>query len=220
MISLPKYKQTDPRWSGNRLGTQGRTIGTHGCTCTDVANALYNYGIEETPATVVKKLTAAGGILPSGDLVWSFIEKVWPNVTFYWRQYTMLEGPMYANRQTVDAAIARIRRLIALGQPVLINVDSIGNDRVTDHWVTGFDRDTDGEIIVHCPFRGDVTRFSAHLGSMKNGIYGYAVLIGAPRAIPDWSAEGAEAAALFKAAQIWRGKNVATYAKEIVDTLL
>lgn len=219
---VKRYVQNDPRWASYPLGTEGRTVGSHGCTCTDLCNALANYAVAETPRTVVQKLTAQGGIMPSGDLLWASVERVWPSVTFYWRQYTSLEGPMYANRQNLDAAIARIRKLIRRGQPVLINVDAIGNDRQTDHWILGVDVDADGEVVVDCPWRGDRTRFSVHYRSMREGIYGYTVLIGAPISYVSSSSGGDIdiGSGLFKAAQIWRGRNVATYSKELIDTLL
>lgn len=66
-LSVPSFKQTDSRWAGIKIGTQGDTIKSSGCTTTALAmTESFHLGKTVTPADMVKKLTYSS----SGMLYW------------------------------------------------------------------------------------------------------------------------------------------------------
>ncbi|MBE6775835.1 MAG: hypothetical protein E7543_06560 [Ruminococcaceae bacterium] len=66
-LSVPSFKQTDSRWASIKIGTQGDTIKTGGCTTTALAmTESFHLGKTVTPADMVKRLTYSS----SGMLYW------------------------------------------------------------------------------------------------------------------------------------------------------
>ena len=66
-LSVPSFKQTDSRWANIKIGTQGDTIKSSGCTTTALAmTESFHLGKTVTPADMVKKLTYSS----SGMLYW------------------------------------------------------------------------------------------------------------------------------------------------------
>ncbi len=66
-LSVPSFKQTDSRWADIRIGTQGDTIRSSGCTTTALSmTESFHLGRTVTPADMVKKLTYSS----SGMLYW------------------------------------------------------------------------------------------------------------------------------------------------------
>lgn len=66
-LSVPSFKQTDSRWADIRIGTQGDTIRSSGCTTTALSmTESFHLGKTVTPADMVKKLTYSA----SGMLYW------------------------------------------------------------------------------------------------------------------------------------------------------
>ena len=72
----PMYKQCDPKWSSNPLGTSSNTICSAGCLMSSASMALAGTGHDSNPATLNDWLKANGGYV-SGDLfVWASINKL------------------------------------------------------------------------------------------------------------------------------------------------
>ncbi len=66
-LSVPSFKQTDSRWASIKIGTQGDTIKSSGCTTTALAmTESFHLGSTVTPADMVKRLTYSA----SGMLYW------------------------------------------------------------------------------------------------------------------------------------------------------
>ncbi len=112
-LSVPDYKQTDPRWSGITLGSSGRTIGKIGCATTGIAMMeSYRAGYNIFPGTMAKRLkyTSSGSVYWPGDYT----------VSYYSSDYLM-----------------RLYRLLESGKPILFG----GKNRYGgQHWVvvTGY----------------------------------------------------------------------------------
>ena len=72
--NYPMYKQCDPAWKDDQLGTSiNNTICSAGCLMCSAAMALQGTVATFTPKTLNKWLTANGGYV-SGDLfIWSSI---------------------------------------------------------------------------------------------------------------------------------------------------
>ncbi|MBR5441945.1 MAG: SH3 domain-containing protein [Clostridia bacterium] len=61
-LSVPDYKQTDPRWSGVTLGSSGQSIGRIGCATTALAmTESYRTGTVIYPHQMAKKLSYTSG---------------------------------------------------------------------------------------------------------------------------------------------------------------
>ena len=66
-LSVPSFKQTDSRWADIRIGTQGDTIRSSGCTTTALSmTESFHRGKTVTPADMVKRLSYSS----SGMLYW------------------------------------------------------------------------------------------------------------------------------------------------------
>ena len=61
-LSVPDYKQTDPRWSGVTLGSSGQSIGRIGCATTALAmTESYRTGTVIYPHQMAKRLSYTSG---------------------------------------------------------------------------------------------------------------------------------------------------------------
>ncbi|MBQ7116696.1 MAG: SH3 domain-containing protein, partial [Clostridia bacterium] len=66
-LSVPSFKQTDSRWANIKIGTQGDTIKSSGCTTTALSmTESFHLGKTVTPADMVKRLSYSA----SGMLYW------------------------------------------------------------------------------------------------------------------------------------------------------
>lgn len=69
--NYPLYKQCDPTWAHDRLGTSADTICTAGCLMSSVAMALTGTGRSYNPRTLNQWLTNNGGYVNGDGYVWS-----------------------------------------------------------------------------------------------------------------------------------------------------
>lgn len=71
--NYPMFKQCDPKWGSERLGTSSNTICSAGCLMSSVSMALAGTGHDYNPSTLNAWLTNNGGYV-SGDLfVWASV---------------------------------------------------------------------------------------------------------------------------------------------------
>lgn len=112
-LSVPDYKQTDPRWSDIKLGSSGKTIGSIGCTTTALAMAeSYRKASVITPDAMSRRLTYSS----SGSLYWP-------------SDYTAVTNS--------KDYLYTIRGLLQKGKPVIIGCKK---NNGSQHWVvvTGY----------------------------------------------------------------------------------
>lgn len=123
---FPMYKQCDPKWAHEQLGTSSNTICSAGCLMSSAAMALYGIGNTQfNPSTLNKWLTANGGY-ESGDLfVWESINKF---------------GMTFIGKVTRD-------KIIPYLDSGYLAFPNVHNGR---HWVLAFGHDG-GNILVHDP---------------------------------------------------------------------
>ncbi len=117
-LDVPSYKQTDPRWSEIRIGTQGDTIYSSGCTTTALAmTESFRLKQNVTPKDMVSRLSYA----PSGILYWPGHYDV------------KLIGTGY---------LSEIYSFLEKGKPVVFGLKTAGSSQ---HWVvvTGHTKNTD-----------------------------------------------------------------------------
>ena len=73
-ISYPLFKQCDPKWSTERLGTSSNTICSAGCLMSSAAMALNAVGNSQmNPSVLNKWLTSNGGYVKDDLFVWASI---------------------------------------------------------------------------------------------------------------------------------------------------
>lgn len=117
-LSVPSFKQTDSRWANIKIGTQGDTIKSSGCTTTALSmTESFHLGKTVTPADMVKKLTySASGML-------------------YWPSDYATELVSSSNY------LSKIYAQLSKGKPVILGMKKSGG---TQHWVviTGHSKST------------------------------------------------------------------------------
>ena len=114
-LDVPSFKQTDSRWAGVLIGTQGDTIGTSGCTTTCLAmTESFRTGKSINPKTMSQKLSYSS----SGMLYWP---------------------SDYATEVvTSEAYLKKIYSVLSKGKPVIFGMKKANSS--SQHWVvvTGF----------------------------------------------------------------------------------
>ncbi len=117
-MTVPSYKQTDSRWANIKIGTQGDTIKSSGCTTTALAmTESYHLGKTLTPADMVRRLSYSS----SGMLYW----------------------PAEYGTELISSSdyLSKIYNLLKKGKPVVLGMKKSNG---TQHWVvvTGHKKDT------------------------------------------------------------------------------
>lgn len=117
--NYPLYKQCDPKWANEQLGTSSVTICKAGCLMSSMAMALSGTGHSYNPSTLNTWLKGHGGYV-SGDLF------VWGSVNPLGLHFT------------AKVANSHIKANLDAGNVVICNVHNGG------HWVlaTGYSGDT------------------------------------------------------------------------------
>ena len=129
MFNTNPISQRDPRWKDIRLGfsSEGRTIGSDGCTLTAMTMIANGYGFTETPATLNEKMKAlgAGGGFIDALIVFAGLERACAGMD--------LLGVF--NCRDVAAPLGDIDAALAAGRPVLVEVDRAPGPTTNFHWV-------------------------------------------------------------------------------------
>lgn len=74
--TYPLYKQCDPRWATEKLGTSpNNTICSAGCLMSSVSMALSGTGHDWNPSTLNAWLTKNGGYVATDLFVWASINE-------------------------------------------------------------------------------------------------------------------------------------------------
>lgn len=135
-LSVPSFKQTDSRWADIKIGTQGDTVRSSGCTTTALAmTESFHLGKTVTPADMVKRLTYSS----SGMLYW----------------------PSDYVTELVSSSdyLSKIYAQLSKGKPVILGMKKSNG---TQHWVvvTGHSKSTSslsaGSFTINDP--GSSTR--------------------------------------------------------------
>jgi len=69
-LAVPPFRQNDPLWGNDLLGTTPGTLGAEGCAVTSAAMVLGYYGIDTDPQRLNRFLTDHGGYTPNGWMQW------------------------------------------------------------------------------------------------------------------------------------------------------
>jgi hypothetical protein len=230
MITLPDYNQYDPKWKDKPLGSSLFKMGDSGCYVTTFASILAGSfkkknasGQPLTPGDLCDMLNANNGFTAEGQMIWGILEKLFPDLLMYKACYSTNAGYSNVSKVMVEKVIGDIKRSVALGIPIGIIVDNLYNDKIPDHIVACFDApDNLADWMIMDPDSGRTMRFVDKYGSPMTGVMGFRQVIGPPTSFPSYSGsfEASAGAAAWKAAQVYKGKNVQVYSKEILDSLM
>jgi hypothetical protein len=92
VLSVPPFRQADPRWHEEPLGDTSDTIGRTGCAMTSAAMVLKSYGVDTDPHRLNAYLTTHHGYVGTGYIVWekaaklgTNVKKAYEDLPSYWR---------------------------------------------------------------------------------------------------------------------------------------
>lgn len=143
--TYPLYRQCDPQWSNEQLGTSSNTICSDGCLMSSAAMALTGIGHNFNPSTLNQWLKSHGGYV-SGDLfVWHSINTLG----------LLFEGKVKNNE---------IKLKLDQGKVVMCNVHNGG------HWVLAYAYNGDN-ILVNDPYYSTTSYNLNEIVNGQNGIY-------------------------------------------------
>lgn len=143
--NYPMYKQCDPAWGSQQLGTSSQTICQAGCLMSSAAMGLSGVGRAYNPSTLNTWLKANGGYVSGNLFVWGSINKI--GLTF--------EGKV-SNSQ--------IKSHLDAGKVVICNVHNGG------HWVLAHGYSGDN-ILVNDPGYSTTAYSLGQIVDGQNGVY-------------------------------------------------
>lgn len=197
-----------------------------GCFTSAVACALNNFGHQIDPGQLNDQLNYDDGYDAEGLLKWDVLEKLFPDVVLA-DSFTTTLSKASSSKVEMNSALARIITAVKKGIPVMVTVDvpNVGIPGVVDHIVTlKYAPDSLEGWLVNDSDGGHEIELKAggKYGTPEQAIFGARVLVGSPTGFPDYSTaeDKAYGQGLAKAAQVMRGRNIAVYSKEIVDSFL
>ena len=143
--SYPLYKQCDPKWANEQLGTSSNTICKAGCLMSSVSMALSGIGKAYNPSTLNTWLKGHGGYV-SGDL-------------FVWGSVSSL-GLSYQGK----VANSNIASSLSAGHIVILNVHNGG------HWVLATSM-SGSTIYVNDPGYSTTSYTLSEIVANNSGLY-------------------------------------------------
>jgi hypothetical protein len=137
MAVLTQFSQQDPRWKGKLLGTDhDSTIGSYGCLLTSISMVCSANGFDITPEQLNDQLRQVGGF-QGAFLMPVYISKAVPGM----RQVNYIECP------TQPAPLAEIDAYLAVGKPVIVEVDYSPSAGLQNHWIVLTSKKGDDYVI-------------------------------------------------------------------------
>jgi hypothetical protein len=189
-----------------------------------------HFQVDIDPGKLCDLMSANNGFDDAAQLRWDVLAKLFPDVFLYKGAWTTSAAFKNTSLVQIDTAIEDIQIAHALGMAVGICVELIGDEGYPDHIVALVDAPVDlNAWRIADPDGGRDILLKDRYGDVRRAIKGYRLLVGPATDFPSLEAvpEVVQAKiirnagiAAWKAAQVYQGKHVATYAKEILDTLV
>lgn len=150
-LSVPLYKQGDPRWAEDKLGTTSLTIREYGCAITCIAMVFKYYGIQTDPKDLNNWLKQNGGYDSDGKVYWSKATG---------KSGGAIQYPDIYDCNNVNADLDKINSELDRGCPVIAEVKLFGSE----HYVviTGYSGST---YYINDPYYGTSSKLSDHYNS-------------------------------------------------------
>ena len=154
VIVTQYYRQNDPQWREDTIGTTPQKMGSTGCLISSVSTAISNLNVPITPQEFNIKLTKNDGF-QGADLIWNMINEAIPQVNYRYSR-------IFSSRT--------IENDLKMGLLPIVNVKYYKTG--VTHWVLIVGA-KDGEFII-CDPLGDGT--SKKLLSEHGNVYAYRVI--------------------------------------------
>jgi hypothetical protein len=141
MAAIKQYSQQDPKWKGVLLGFDKQsTIGNFGCLLTSIAMVASGYGFSDTPADLNEKLKNAGGF--QGAFLMPYqVGAVCKGMSY----------KSYTDCKNQPAPLAEIDTWLAMGKPVILEVDWSPQAGVQTHYLVAYGKKGD-DYLIYDPY--------------------------------------------------------------------
>lgn len=148
--SVPVYKQSDPRWGRQLLGTSEVDLADYGCaiTCVAMVDSKFDPANPWNPGQVDEWFTKHEGYVNGNLVAWDRINRLLPNTLWQGRDWT----------PNTPAPIQKIKNHLNAGGLVILEVRFGGNPNLM-HFVVGVGFNGD-DIIYNDPYVGDTASFA------------------------------------------------------------
>jgi len=91
-LKVPIFRQSDPRWGKDKLGSTEASLAAEGCAVASAAMVLSAYGFDTDPGRLNKHLTENEGYVGNGWIVWEKaaeitagkVEKAYEDAPSFW----------------------------------------------------------------------------------------------------------------------------------------
>lgn len=230
MINLVPFKQGDPKWSQTVMKPGTLNLGQAGCLVTSCAMALSNYMIKNengepiNPGELCEKMNNKGGFDTGSFMVLDTPARLWPSISLVGRYFTSLYQQGNVAKVEISEAVKRIKRLIQLGIPVAVNVDTTPKDPVKNptHWVILFDLVGTNDFQMIDPIDGKSMKLSSRYDFADKAIFGYTAWIGPAVSFPNTDNGGMpnEGVTAWKLSQVIKGISKDLYTREAFESLI
>jgi len=205
------------------------TMGDYGCLVTCEAMIVSNYALDRlepdgdiTPGELCDRVITNGGFGTDGNEDGMVLNKVWKQMYWLERVYTTNFPDKDTSRMEINVALRRIKRLIALGQPVILHVDYPNdNDAVhrPDHFIVCY---SSGWDCIDA-YDGRRLKLPERYGIPEKAIFGYLAYIGPAIGYED-TGDSAAGSAAWKLSQVLKKMSIndpnRQYVKEALDILI
>jgi len=168
-LIVKKFSQRDSKWSAEKLGTSGVTIGSYGCALTCMAMLECYYGFDTDPLQL-NQLFIDKGVYANRNLIgWYNIQNV--------NEYVKLTDWIHC--EATPAPLKKIDEELNVGRPVICDVDTNPMEPGEQmHFVVITGKTDDGHYIINDPWTGEEYFFDAKYGEPAKGIFGMRLISG------------------------------------------
>ncbi len=149
-IPVPNYKQGDPRWGSQLLGSSDVNLRDYGCaiTCVAMIDSKFDPANPWNPGQVDEWFTNHNGYVQENLVAWDRINGLLPNTLWQGADWT----------PNTPAPIEKLKRHLDSGGLAILEVRFGGNPNLM-HFVVAVGYNGD-DIIYNDPYVGDTAAFS------------------------------------------------------------
>ena len=134
------FSQNNTQWSGDKLGTSDRTIGSDGCVISGAAVVANYFGHVTDPGKLNRDLINIGGYASGNLFIWDALHQLYPDITVDWDMFI---------RDTSLITDALIDAVLLSKRLVMAQVDYNPTTVILEpHWVVILGKDANDYIIL------------------------------------------------------------------------
>lgn len=157
-MTIKQFSQMDPQWKSLPLGfDKSSTIGAYGCLVTSLTMVATHYGSSDlTPLSLNDKMKSVGGFQEgTAFLIARAISSVVPGMSVDYRSCASASAPL-----------SEIDNRLAMGQPVIIEVDWSPSSGLQTHYAVAYAKEG-SDYLVYDPFPFPTTNGQIKLSTSK-----------------------------------------------------